>query len=554
LYCRFFGASFQDNQRVLTRSPFGHASSVQRFYINDAYREAFVAVRYGIELRLGLVVLSGEPGVGKTSLLKLVRESAKKNVRLVMLSARAERATSLVDCIMAPWNSNVPPERRAGIQALKKYLLQQSKAGQIVAILIDDADELDPENCAELKTLLSLRSDGRHLLQVVLVGGPALENAPGLKSLRQRIRVRSRIPPLTSHEVEAYIEYKLSSAGTVLRDLFRPSAVTRIATYSRGIPRTIDALCDRSLRLAYRRSEKKITESIVEDAWTIIQSGGEPTIEGRPDREQPRSQSNATPYAEAPQGAHGTASENLPGRETRPAARGMTALASAWRSWTARASQLLESIERFAPISTYGRWSLAHGSYQAIGAILIGAVAAAVMLRPALSPPPKPELVQQANALTEPGPTPPLLLDEPPAVPTEPLEASTTLVGGTMHDRSSAVSRRTGARSGELVYLHTTEPEDFRAVEDIGAVLRSEGYVVGDIIFTRNNTEGDVRFFFAADRQAAERVKSVVEAELQTRGYSRRLQLLERDGRKFRFATPRKLEVWLPALTQSAPR
>jgi hypothetical protein len=129
-----------------------------------------------------------------------------------------------------------------------------------------------------------------------------------------------------------------------------------------------------------------------------------------------------------------------------------------------------------------------------------------------------------------------------------------TPVGGTIGDRSAQVSRRTGARSGEFVYLHTTEPEDFRAIEDIGAVLRNAGYLVGDTVFTRNNTQGDVRFFFAGDRRAAERVKSVVEAELQTRGYPRPLQLLERDGRKFRFAAPRKIEVWLPRLSQSGPQ
>jgi len=222
--------------------------------MNDAYREAFVAVRYGIELRLGLIVLSGESGVGKTSLVELVRENAKQKVRLIALSARTERASSLLHRVMACLGLHVPAERRAGTQALKSHLLQQSKAGQIVAIFIDEADELGPEDFAELKTLLSLRSEGRHLLQIVLASSPALENAPGLKSLRQRIRVWSHIPPLTSHEVEAYIEHKLSFAGSALCDLFRPGAVTRIASYSRGIPRTIAALCDLSLRLAYRRS------------------------------------------------------------------------------------------------------------------------------------------------------------------------------------------------------------------------------------------------------------------------------------------------------------
>jgi hypothetical protein len=397
-------------------------------------------------------------------------------------------------------------------------------------------------------------------LQIILVGSPALAsfNVPGLKSLRQRVRVWSRIPPLTSHEVETYIEHKLSIAGSSLRGLFRPDAVARIATYSRGIPRTMDALCDRSLRLAYRRSQEHITEAIVDDAWKILQGGSEPEIEARPrGLQEPRSSSSSERYAEAPKPPRGTVSQNFSRRESKSAARAVTALVSAWRPWTARTSQLLKSVVLLPPIREHTRRLFAGRPYQTVGAILIAGVAAAVLFRPAFAPPPQPESGQEANAITEPAPAPPEPVDEASAVPKEPLETSATPVGDTAvptDDRSPQLWRRTEARSGELVYLHTSQPEDFRAIEDIGAVLRSEGYVVRDIRFTRNSTQGDVRFFFAGDRQAAERLKSVVEAELQTRGYSRNLQLLERDGRKFRFAAPGKIEVWLPPLTQPGPK
>ena len=382
MYFSYFG---------LTKSPFEHASPFQTFFINDAYREAFVALRYGIQLRLGLVVLTGESGVGKTSLITLFQNSAKKNVRLVVLSAR-ERSAGLLSCILAGLGLDAPAERRrAGIQSLKKYLLEQSNAGQIVAIVIDDADELSLEDFAEIKILLSLRSDRTHLLQIVLAGSPALASpgGPVLRSLRQRVRVWSQIPPLASHEVEAYIEHKLSSAGSVLRGLFQAGAVARIAAYSHGIPGTIDALRERSLRLAYLRSQEPITEPIVENAWKVLQGGSEPDIE-----------------------AH--------------------------------------------------------------------------------------------------------------------------LCSGDLQSRSDS------------------EPDQEVPKTSPGAI--TESYVARDTRFTRNSTQGDVRFFFAGDRRAAERVKSVVEAELQTRGYSRRLQLLERDGRKFRFAAPGKIEVWLPPLTQSDPK
>jgi general secretion pathway protein A len=545
LYFRYFG---------LTRSPFAHASRFETFYINDAYREAFVALRYGIQLRLGLVVLTGESGVGKTSLITLFRNSAKKNVRLIVLSAR-ERPAGLLFRILAGLALEAPAERRAGIQTLNKFLLEQSKAGQIVAIIIDDADELSPEDFAEIKMLLSLRSERAHLLQIVLAGSPALASLgrPGLRSLRQRVRVWSQIRPLATDEVEAYIEHKLSSAGSVLRGLFQAGAVARIAAYSHGIPRTIDALCDRSLRLAYVRSQDPITEPIVEDAWKLLQDGSEAEIEARPWSEDLRSRSGSEPDPEATKTSPGTFTENLFSREQKSIARRATALATAWRSWMLRTSLRLKSLIPSIPMSEHGRLPLVR-AYQTVGAILIAALAAAVISRPSFDPPAQPESNQEANAATESHPAPSAPADEGSAVQTEPVEATATPLGGAVaprDDRSSQLQSRTEARSGELVYLHTSQPADFRTLEDIGAVLRSEGYVVRDTRFTSNSTQGDVRFFFAGDRRAAERVKSVVEAELQTRGYSRRLQLLERDGRKFRFAAPRKIEVWLPPLTRS---
>ena len=536
----------------LRKSPFEQTSDVQSFYINDAYREAFVALRYGIELRLGLVVLTGESGVGKTSLVTLFRNSAKKNVRLLVLSACSQRPAGLLFSIVAGLGLELPTERRAGTRELKKYLLEESGAGQIVAIIIDDADELSLEDLGELKTLLSLRSDGRHLVQIVLVGSPALAllNDPALKSLRQRVRVWAKIPPLASHEVEAYIEHKLSFAGSILRGLFQAPAVARIAAYSQGIPKTIDALCDRSLRLAYLRARDPITEPIVEDAWKLLQGGSEPEIEPRLSSGELHSGSISESYAEA-----ATIMENSSSRKAEsPPAERATAQRPALPFSIRRVSQRLKSLGLLTLFTEDGRRPLAQRSYQAVGALLIAALAVAVISRSGSDRPPQAELVQAANAITESQPEPAAPVDEDSAFETESVETSESALGDTAvptGEPSPQLEKRTVAGRSELVYLHTSQAEDFPALGDIGAVLRKEGYVVRDTRFTRNSTQGDVRFFFAGDRRAAERVKKVVEAELQTRGYARRLQLLERDGKKFRFAAPGKIEVWLPPLTSS---
>jgi hypothetical protein len=103
-------------------------------------------------------------------------------------------------------------------------------------------------------------------------------------------------------------------------------------------------------------------------------------------------------------------------------------------------------------------------------------------------------------------------------------------------------------QSAPIVYVHTSEERDRFVLEEIGNVLRFNGYTVRDTRFTPNKTQGDVRFFFTRDRRAAERVMSVVQSELAKRGYSVSLQLMERDGKKFQFAAPGKIELWLPPL------
>jgi hypothetical protein len=106
-------------------------------------------------------------------------------------------------------------------------------------------------------------------------------------------------------------------------------------------------------------------------------------------------------------------------------------------------------------------------------------------------------------------------------------------------------------RVSPKVYLHTSKPSDHLVLEQVGDALRVEGYTIPETRLTSGSTRGDVRFFFPQDRHAAERIKSVVEAHLTERGYHITFDLLERDGNKFQFAAPGKIEVWVPPLPKS---
>jgi hypothetical protein len=111
-----------------------------------------------------------------------------------------------------------------------------------------------------------------------------------------------------------------------------------------------------------------------------------------------------------------------------------------------------------------------------------------------------------------------------------------------------AVAESLTPQSTPVVYMHVTEERDWQVLESIGGALRDNGYSVPVTRYGPGGTQGDVRFFFIQDRREAERVKFLVEAELGNAGYPVSLELLERDGRQSEFATPGKIEVWLPPL------
>ena len=104
------------------------------------------------------------------------------------------------------------------------------------------------------------------------------------------------------------------------------------------------------------------------------------------------------------------------------------------------------------------------------------------------------------------------------------------------------------SRSAATIYVHTSRQVDVAILDEIGRVLRENGYNVRETRLTSSGTRGDVRFFFGDDQYAAEKVKALVQTELGKRGYTIPLQILQRDGRKFQFATPGNIEVWLPPL------
>jgi general secretion pathway protein A len=251
-------------------SPFSVTPDPRFFYTNPVYLEAYAALRYGIEAKKGFIVVTGEVGTGKTTLLRKLLHNVKKTVRTILifnthLSFPELLQSALLDLGLTAKNSS----KFSLLQELQGYLIEQAKSGHTVAALIDEAQDLSDEVLEDLRLLSNLETDREKLLQIVLVGQPELQaklDQPSLRQLKQRVAMQCRLDPLKDLEVGPYIDFRLRAAGYTGKALFQRDAVREIAFHSKGIPRLMNILCDNALLTAYAESKKTVSAQMIDEA------------------------------------------------------------------------------------------------------------------------------------------------------------------------------------------------------------------------------------------------------------------------------------------------
>jgi general secretion pathway protein A len=232
-------------------SPFNITPDPRFLFFSDRHREAYNHVLFGIRERKGFIQITGEVGAGKTTLCRALLDELGPGYVTALILNPCLNPTQLLRAILAELGLQPGKgDRVECLEMLNRFLLEQLEQGRDVVLLIDEAQDLDAELLEQVRLLSNLETDQRKLLQIVLIGQPELRdklNERSLRQLRQRITVRYHLTPLSRHEVEHYIQHRLQVVGANGRPAFTPWAFRSIFRYSGGIPRLVNAVCDKAL-------------------------------------------------------------------------------------------------------------------------------------------------------------------------------------------------------------------------------------------------------------------------------------------------------------------
>jgi general secretion pathway protein A len=246
----------------LKEPPFNINPNPRLLYFTSKHREALNHMLYGIRERKGFVQLTGEVGAGKTTLCRAMLEQLGDGFETALILNPVLSPDQLMKAIAMEFGIPVKGlDRLETVAALNDFLLEQVMVGNDCVLIIDEAQDLVNELLEQVRLLSNLETDDRKLLQIVLLGQPELRdrlNDHSLRQLRQRITVRYHLPPLNQGEVGHYIQHRLVACGANGAPWFTAAAFWRIYRYSRGIPRLINAVCDKCLLAGYVKRLERI--------------------------------------------------------------------------------------------------------------------------------------------------------------------------------------------------------------------------------------------------------------------------------------------------------
>jgi putative secretion ATPase (PEP-CTERM system associated) len=260
VYTSFFG---------LREKPFDLLPNPDFLYPSRAHQRALTYLTHGIRERAGFILLTGEVGSGKTTLIRnMIRSQLRDSVLAKVFNTRVDSLQLLMQINGDFGLETEGKDKSTLLRELNDFLIEQYAHRRQAVLIIDEAQNLSVEILEEVRMLSNLETDRDKLLQIILVGQPELRDilsGPGLMQLRQRIQINCHLQPLSSPEVREYICFRLEKAGNRDALSFSDDAVEAIAAYSRGIPRLINILCDYVMIDAFSAQSRAIDGKTVHE-------------------------------------------------------------------------------------------------------------------------------------------------------------------------------------------------------------------------------------------------------------------------------------------------
>lgn len=269
MYLDFFG---------LTEQPFQLTPDSHFLYLSGGHMRAKAYMDYTVWKRDGFVVITGEIGAGKTTLIHKLLSEVEGDVKLIRIFQTQLNEVEFLQAMLIELGFESVHLKDHGkvelLSLLNTYLLESYSQGKHVVLIVDEAQNLSPKVLEEIRMLSGLESEKEKILNIILVGQPELNDTlsrPDMEQLVQRIRLRFHVGALSHDETWEYIVHRLKVAGRAEGDIFDKDVLPLVYKYTGGIPRKINILCDTALICAFADSVKRVDETVMKEAIGELQ-------------------------------------------------------------------------------------------------------------------------------------------------------------------------------------------------------------------------------------------------------------------------------------------